>query len=128
MRKLVFPLLLILLMLALSGCAGLSVSPNSEDAAAQAAVDMGAALAKSYFAVHKAYLALEAKADPALAGTLKRVIAPALNKAKHAVVAYNDVALLWMQTGERPTDYDAMLSAAQTLLADAAAALKEIAR
>gem|GEM_PF-1485684 len=121
-------LLLALACLAAGGCTGLSPSVQSAQAivSPQEAVDLGAKLAKSYFAVHDAYNQLLGKADSDLAHTLKRNVAPALNKTKYAIIAYNDVALLYMQSSERPADIAAMFSAARTLLADCTKLIQEV--
>jgi hypothetical protein len=128
----VAPLLLVAVLslgvASLTGCPAGGVAIQSPQAitSAQTAVDVGYKLSSTYFTLHNSYTSLIAKADAPTTARLKTVVAPALNKAKRAIIVYNDVALLWMQTGEYPTDILKLLADAQALMVDAAALWKEV--
>ncbi|GFM38306.1 hypothetical protein [Desulfovibrio psychrotolerans] len=108
-------LLFLLVPVALPGCALKDLSPHEKGLA------VGNELNTAYAALHQEYLSLHASLPPAGVLFLEKKVAPAMDTAKRAIVAYDDAAIIYARTKTKPLSWSQLLIDAETALQDCTA-------
>ena len=108
-------LLLLLVPSAMTGCALSGLAPHDKGVA------VGTELNTGYAALHDEYLSLHASLPPDGVQFLETNVAPVMDTAKRAIVAYDDAAMIYARTRTEPPNWSQLRIDAETALQDCTA-------
>lgn len=113
-------ILLLLIPVTLQGCALANLQPHEK------ALVIGEELKTPYTNLYDEYKELHEKLKPEQVKIMEIEVAPVMDKAKAALIAFRDAAAIYARTKIEPDNYSALAASLEQAIADASAAIAKI--